>query len=94
MVLITVEAYKNSRVHTITIKNKELFWVRMKDVQDRLVLKNILDLLGKEMCGIYGLKRTKKCIRSEYEITKESTDNHKNKYARSDIMERIIKNCR
>ena len=39
MVLITVEAYKNSRVHTITIKNKELFWVRMKDVQDGLVLK-------------------------------------------------------
>ena len=27
------------------------------------------------------------------EVTKESTDNHKNKFARSDIIERIIKNC-
>ena len=34
MVVITVEAYKNAQVHTVTIKNKELIWVRMKDVQD------------------------------------------------------------
>ena len=39
-------------------------------------------------------KQKKKYIMSEYKTTKESTDNHKNKYARSDITEKIIKNCR
>ena len=36
MVVITVENYLNARVHTITVKNKELFWVKIKDVQDGL----------------------------------------------------------
>ena len=99
MVVITVETYKNARVHTITIKKKELFWVKLKDVQDGLSVKNICELLRKEICGIYESKdltdkQKKKYIRSEYKITKESTDDHKNKYARSDIMKRITKNCR
>ena len=36
MVVITVEAYKNAQVHTITVKNEELFWVKMIDVQNGL----------------------------------------------------------
>ena len=32
MVVITVEAYQNATVHTITVKNKDLFWVKMKGV--------------------------------------------------------------
>ena len=51
MVVITVEAYKDAEVHTITAKNKDYFWVKMKDVQGKLALKNISDLLRKEMCG-------------------------------------------
>ena len=99
MVVVTAEAYKNARVRTLTIKNKEVFWVKMKDAQDGLGVKNICDLLRKEICGIYESKdltekQKKKYIRSAYKITKESTDDHKMKYARSDIMERIIKNCR
>ena len=47
MVVITVEAYSNAQVHAITVKNKELFWVKMKDVQDGLVVKCISDLLKK-----------------------------------------------
>ena len=39
MVFITAEAYKNAGVHTITIKNKDHFWVKMIDVQNRLGLK-------------------------------------------------------
>ena len=71
----------------------------MKDVQDELGVKNMCDLLRKVVCGIYESKdltekQKEKYIRSEYEITKESKDDHKNKYARSDIMERIIKNSR
>ena len=45
MVVITVKAYQNARVHTITII-----------VQDRLGIKNISDLLGKEICGTFGIK--------------------------------------
>ena len=48
MIVITVEAYQNAGVHTITVKNKDFFWVKMKDVQDRLGIKNISDLLKKE----------------------------------------------
>ena len=29
MVLITVENYSNTKVHTITVKNKKLFWVKI-----------------------------------------------------------------
>ena len=51
MVVITVEADHNARVHTITVKNKDFFWVKVKDVEDRLGIKNISDLLRKEICG-------------------------------------------
>ena len=68
-------------------KNQELFWVRMKDMQDGLGVENICDLLKKEMRGIYGLKdltkeQKKKYTRSEYKITKEFIGNNKNKYAK------------
>ena len=32
MAIITVETYQNARVHNITVKNKDFFWVEMKDV--------------------------------------------------------------
>ena len=74
MVVIIVEAYQNARVHTINVKNKDFFWGKMKDVQDRLGIKNISDLLRKEMCGRFGTKdltekQKMKYIRSEYQIT-------------------------
>ena len=49
MFVITVEAYQNGKAHTITGKNNDFFWVKMKDVQDRLVIKNISDLLRIEI---------------------------------------------
>ena len=96
MVVITVEAHQNARVHTITVKNKDFFWVKMKDVQDRLGIKNISDLLRKEICSRLGTKdltekQKMKYIRSEYQITKNFKNSNlpKNK-----PMEKIIKNCR
>ena len=99
MVVITVEAYKNSKVHTITVKNKKLFWVKLSDVEKGLGTKNISDLLRKEMCGIFQTKNFTEeqkeiCIRTESEITKKPADDSKYKYARSDLMEKIIKNYR
>ena len=52
MVVITVEAYKNAKVNTITVKNKELFWVKIIDVQNGLKILKMPNLLRKEMCGM------------------------------------------
>ena len=99
MVFITVEAYKNEKVHTITVKNKTLFWVKMMDVQKGLGIKNIHDLARKEVCGIFETKNfieehKRKYIRTERKISKTLTDDSKFKYTRSDLIEKIIKNCR
>ena len=91
-----MEAYQNAKVHTITVKNKDFFWVKMKDVQDRLGIKNIIDLLRKEICGRFGTKtknQKMKYIRSEYQITKNFKDSDLHKYAKNKLMEKIIKNC-
>ena len=93
MAVITVEAYQNAGVHTITVKNKDFSWVKMKDVQGRLGIKNISDLLRKEICGRFRTKyltekQEMKNIRSEY----QGSDLHK--YAKNKLMEKIIKNCR
>ena len=45
VVVIIVEGYKNTEVHTITVGNKELLWVKMIDVQIGLGIKNISDLV-------------------------------------------------
>ena len=99
MVVITVETYKNARVHTITVGNKKLFWVKIKDVPDGLGVKSISDILGKKIRGIFAMKdltkeQKQKCLRSEYQITKNIKDDKKSKYARCDVMEKIIKNSR
>ena len=39
-------------------------------------------------------KQNQKYLKSEHQITKKPTDNHKCKYGRNDIIEKIIKNCR
>ena len=52
MVAISVEAYANAGVHSIKVGNKKLFWVKMTDVQKGLGLKNICNLIRKEMQGI------------------------------------------
>ena len=74
MVVITVQNYQKARVYTITVKNKELFWVRMIGVQTGLGIKNMSDLVRREIPGIFGTKNPRKCIRTEQEITKKPTD--------------------
>ena len=86
MVVIATESYKNAEVHTITVKNKELFGVKMIDVQNGLGIKNISDLVRRKICGIFEKNdltenEENKYIRSEYEITKKPRDNKQNRYA-------------
>ena len=51
MDLISVEAYKNAKVHTIQVK-----MISMKDVGNGLGVKNISDLVLKEIYGAHGKK--------------------------------------
>ena len=97
MVDISVEKYTDAKVCTITVGNKELFQVRRYDVQKGLGVKNISDLVRKEIHGIFETKnptkdQIRKCKRREKEL-----DNNCNStfvYDRSDLISRIIKNCR
>ena len=104
MAIITVKNYLNAKVHTITIKNKDYFRVKMTDVQDGLGIKNISDLVRKEIFGknydkeqsIKDLKeQIREFKRSETELDKKNVyASNITKYGRSDIMEKIIKKCR
>ena len=53
MVVINVENYINAKVHTITIKTINLFWVKMNNVQNGLGIKNISHLVRKEIQDIF-----------------------------------------
>ena len=71
----------------------------MKDIQDGLGIKNMCDLLKKEMCGIFNIKdvtkkQKRKYVRSKYQITKSPEDDNRYKYVKNDVAEKIIKNCR
>ena len=56
MVVFTVQNYTDAKVHTITVGNRELFWVKMIDVQNGLGIKNISDLVRKYIQAIYETK--------------------------------------
>ena len=49
MVVIAVQKYTDAEVHTKKVGNRELFWVKMIDVQNKLGIKNISDLVRKNI---------------------------------------------
>ena len=51
MVVITVQNYRKENVQIITTTDKELFWVRMIDVQKRLCIQNMSHLVRREIQG-------------------------------------------
>ena len=83
-------------MNPIKAENRKLIWVKTIDVQNGLGIKNMSDLVRRKTFGIFEKNDLTENERkkSEYEITKKLKDNKRNKYARSDIMEEIIKNCR
>ena len=58
MDLISAKVYENAKVHTIQVK-KDL-WVSIKDVGNGLGVKNISDLVLKEIQGICEKKKINK----------------------------------
>ena len=98
MLKISVKEFTDAKeVHTITIGNREIFWVKMCNVQKRLGVENIYDLLRKEIWGICETdnptkKQTRKYKRLEKELDNDSNSNFR--YACSDIILKIIMHCR
>ena len=90
---------KNTRVHILTVKNKDYFWVKIKDVENGLRLKPLRGMVENKICGIYEMKSQTKKQRRKYkrtasEISKELKNDPQNcKYVRNDVMEEVIKNC-
>ena len=97
MVDTSVEKYTNAKVSTIRVSNKKLFWVGMYDVQEGICVKNMSDLVRKEIRGIFRTKnptkdQIRKYKRREKEFDLNSTATFV--YVCSDLMSKIIKNCR
>ena len=54
MYLISAEGYKNAGVNFLKIRKTDEIWVSMKDSGSGLGVKNISDLVLKEIYGICG----------------------------------------
>ena len=106
MNLISAEGYKNAKVHFLKIRKTGELWISIKDVGNGLGVKNISDLVLKEIYGIYEKRKlTKeeiKCYKmTEREIYEKfdnlnevNTKSNKNVSVKSNIMTNIIKHCR
>ena len=58
--LISAGEYKNAEVDFLTIKTTSEIWVNTKDVRSGVGVKNISDLVLKEIYGICEIKSYKK----------------------------------
>ena len=108
MNLISAERYKNAGVNLLKIRKTDELWIRMKDVGDGLDVKNISDLVLKEIYGIYEKRKlTKekiKCYKMTDRKIYEKFDNlnedelniksNKNVYVKNTFMTNIIKHYR
>ena len=56
MYLISAERYKNAHVYFLKIRKIDEIWVSIKDSGSSLGVKNISDLVLKEIYGICGEK--------------------------------------
>ena len=69
MYLISSEGYRNAKVDFLIIKTTSEIWVIMKDVGSGIGVKNISDLVLKEICGICETKNPAKEQVNEYKMT-------------------------
>ena len=79
------------------MNSKKFFWVRVYDVQEAIGVENMSDLVRKEIRGIFKTKnptkdQIRKYKRREKEFDLNSTATFV--YVCSDLMSKIIKNCR
>ena len=60
MNLISAKGYKNANVNCLKIRETDELWISIKDVGDGLGVKNISDVVVKEIYGIDGKKINKR----------------------------------
>ena len=65
MYLISAEGYKNDGVHFLRVIKTAEILVSMKNVHKGLGVKNVSDLVLKEICGIYKTKQARKYKKTE-----------------------------
>ena len=108
MYLISTEGYKNANVAFLKIKTSNKIWVSMKDIESGIGVKNLSDLVLKEIYGICETKNPSKEQVNEYKMTKKqnykkfnnlsqeklNTINNKKTYVKTNVMTTIIKRCR
>ena len=108
MYLISAEGYKNAGVHNLATKNTDEIWVCMKDAHNGLGVKNISDLVLKEIQGICETKKSTKEQIKKYKMTerkffekyanlgedKLNIKSSKNVYVKNDVMSTVIKHCK
>ena len=70
MYLISAEGYQNANVEVLTTKTTSEIWVNMKDVGSGMGVKNISDLVLKEIYGICETKNPTKRQVNEHKIPK------------------------
>ena len=95
--IYSVEKYTNAKICTIRVSKKKLFLVRIFDVQEGIGVKNIFDLVRKEIRGVFRTKNPTKDQIRKYKRREKELDHNTSAtfvYVRSDLMSRIIKNCR
>ena len=105
--LISAEGYKNANVVFLTIKTTNEVWVSMKDIGSGIGVKNISDLVLKEIYGICETKNPSKEQVNEHKMAKKqiykklanlsqeklNTIDNKKTYVKNDVMTTIIKCC-
>ena len=57
MYLISAEGYKNAGVHFLKVRKTGEIWSSMKDVGSGMGVKNISDLVSKEIHGVLDTKK-------------------------------------
>ena len=72
MYLISAEGYKNANVAFFTIKTTNEIWVSMKDIGSSIGVKNISDLVLKEIYDIFETKNPSKEHVNEHKMTKKN----------------------
>ena len=106
--LIPAEGYTNAEVDTKIVRKAVKIWVGMKDVGSGMGVKNISDLVLKEIHGVLETKNPRKKQINEYKMTERelykkfynlseeelNTKNNKTIYASNDVITTVIKRCR
>ena len=106
--LISKEGYKNSNVCQLIIQKTREIWASMKNVGSGMGVKNMSDLVLKEIHGILKTKNHTKEQINEYKMTEKeiyekfsnlskeelNAKRNKNVYVKNVFMTAIIKRCR